>query len=78
MLNTPKDLIVQGRKATRPNLFHLDTFLFTAHFSQFEIIFPQTCPLILLLYLSCNLGKSRFFIVGLYSREELGFSFAGW
>ena len=76
MLNTPEDLIVQGRKATRPNLFHLDTFLFTAHFSQFEIIFPQTYHLLLLLYLSCSLGKSGFFTIGLYSREELGFSFA--
>ena len=77
MLNTPKDLIILGRKATRPNLSHLDTFLFTGPFSQFEIIFPQTSPLLLLLYLSCNLGKSGFFTVGLYSREELGFSFAG-
>ena len=75
MLNTLKDLIVLGRKAIRPNLFHLDTFLFIAPFSQFEIIFPKTCPLLLLLYLSCNLGKSGFFTVGLYSREELGFSF---
>ena len=77
MLDTPKDLIVQGRKATRPNLFHLDTFLFKALFSQFEIIFPQTCHLLLLLYLSSNLGKSGFFTIGLYSREELDFSFAG-
>ena len=77
MLNIPKDLIVLGRKAKRPNLFHLDTFLFKTLFSQFEIIFPQTCLLLLLLYLSCNLGKSGFFTVGLYSREELGFLFAG-
>ena len=77
MLNTSKDLIVLGRKATRQNLFHLDTFLFTTHFSQFEITFTQTCPLLLLLYLSCSLGKSRFFTIGLDSREELGFSFAG-
>ena len=76
MLNTPKDLIVPRRKAIRPNLFHLVTFLFKAHFSQFQIIFPKTCHLLLLLYLSCNLGKSGFFTVGLYSREELGFSFA--
>ena len=77
MLNTPKNLIVPGRKATRSNLVHVDTFLFTAPFSQFEIIFPQTCPLLLLLYLSCNLGKSGFFTVGLYSREEFDFSFVG-
>ena len=32
MLNNPKDLIVQGKKATRPNSFLLDFFLFTASF----------------------------------------------
>ena len=32
VLNTPKDLIVQGMKAIRPNSFFLDVFLFTASF----------------------------------------------
>ena len=92
MLKTSKHLIVPGRKATRPNLFHLDTFLFTAYFPHFncffclnpsypflylEIIFSQTCPLPSLMYLSCNMGKLGFFTVEFCSREDLGFSFAG-
>ena len=35
MLNTPKKLIVQGRKATRPNSFLLHVFFFTASFLNF-------------------------------------------
>ena len=34
MLNTSKDLIVPRRKATRPNLFHLNTFFFPLKFSS--------------------------------------------
>ena len=64
-------------------MFYL--FKFSTTLSKLWVVTPMlvdiNCsregPLLLLMYLSCNLGKQGFFIIRLDLRRDLGFSFVG-
>ena len=80
MLNTPKDLIVQGRKVVRPNSFLLDVFIFTASFIIlfiFSYLFALSFLTLFIIFYNLNVPPNLSFSVidvfYMIIRENKGF-----